>query len=231
MWQLHQKKPKNAIPLMGWTLFHYLKVVINMSEKQNSLVINEEAQNILFREARTANAFTDEPVTDEQINAIFDLVKWAPTSMNNQPLRVIVIRSEEAKARLLPHMAEGNREKTAQAPAVALLAADIDFHEEMPQLFPHFEGARDMFAADDAMRTSTAELNTGLQIGYAIIGIRAAGLAAGPMTGFDAEAISKEFFPDGKHRVMVAINMGKPADNAWHDRLPRLGFEQVITTL
>ncbi|NMB22666.1 MAG: malonic semialdehyde reductase, partial [Corynebacterium sp.] len=143
----------------------------------------------------------------------------------------VVIRSEEAKARLLPHMAEGNREKTATAPAVALLAADIDFHEEMPKLFPHFEGARDMFAADDAMRASAAELNTGLQIGYAIIGIRAAGLAAGPMTGFDADAISKEFFPDGKHRVMVAINMGKPAENAWYDRLPRLAFEEVVETL
>lgn len=205
-----------------------------MTENQtlgNALVIDEETQNILFREARTANAFTDEPVTDEQINAIFDLVKWAPTSMNNQPLRVVVIRSEEAKARLLPHMAEGNREKTAKAPAVALLAADLDFHEEMPQLFPHFEGARDMFAADDQMRAATAELNTGLQIGYAIIGIRAAGLAAGPMTGFDADAISKEFFPDGKHRVMVAINMGKPAENAWYDRLPRLAFEEVVETL
>lgn len=205
-----------------------------MTENQtlgNALVIDEETQNILFREARTANAFTDEPVTDEQINAIFDLVKWAPTSMNNQPLRVVVIRSEEAKARLLPHMAEGNREKTAKAPAVALLAADLDFHEEMPQLFPHFEGARDMFAADDQMRAATAELNTGLQIGYAIIGIRAAGLAAGPMTGFDADAISKEFFPDGKHRVMVAINMGKPAENAWYDRLPRLAFDEVVETL
>lgn len=205
-----------------------------MTETQNlkdALVINEESQNILFREARTANAFTDEPVTDEQINAIFDLIKWAPTSMNNQPLRVVVIRSEETKARLLPHMAEGNREKTAKAPAVALLAADLDFHEEMPQLFPHFEGAHDMFAADDQMRAATAELNTGLQIGYAIIGIRAAGLAAGPMTGFDADAISKEFFPDGKHRVMVAINMGKPAENAWYDRLPRLAFEEVVETL
>lgn len=214
-----------------------LKVVINVttssdsSANQNQLLIDEQAQNLLFREARTANAFTDEPVTDEQINAIFDLVKWAPTSMNIQPLRVVVIRSEEAKARLLPHMAEGNREKTAGAPAVALLAADIDFHDELPKVFPHAAGARDMFAGDEEMRASTAELNAGLQIGYAIIGIRAAGLAAGPMTGFDADAISKEFFPDGRHRVLVAINMGKPAENAWHDRLPRLAFDEVIKTL
>ncbi|MCS5479057.1 malonic semialdehyde reductase [Corynebacterium sp. YIM 101645] len=202
------------------------------TDNKSPLVINEEAQNILFREARTANAFTDEPVTDEQINAIFDLVKWAPTSMNIQPLRVVVVRSEEAKARLLPHLAEGNRQKAEQAPAVALLAADIDFHDELPKVFPHFEGARDIFADDETNRVSTAELNAGLQIGYAIIGIRAAGLAAGPMTGMDAAALSKEFFPDGRHRVLVAINMGKPAEEgAWFDRLPRLGFEEVVETL
>ncbi|ALP51409.1 malonic semialdehyde reductase [Corynebacterium glutamicum] len=198
---------------------------------QDVLTLDEDAQNLLFREARTANAFTDEPVTDEQIEAIFDLVKWAPTAMNSQPLRVVIVRSEEAKARLVPLMAEGNQAKVAAAPAVALLAADIDFHEEMPKLFPPFPGARDMFEADEASRASSAELNAGLQIGYAIIGIRAAGLAAGPMTGMDADAISKEFFPDGRHRALVAINMGKPADNAWYDRLPRLEQDEVVETL
>ena len=199
---------------------------------QNALALDEQAQDLLFREARTANAFSDEPVTDEQIRAIFDLVKWAPTSMNTQPLRAIVIRSEEAKARLLPLLAEGNRAKTAAAPAVALLAADIDFHDELPTQFPHFPGARDLFAGDEDARVSTAELNAGLQIGYAIIGIRAAGLAAGPMTGFDAEAISREFFPDGRHRVLMAINIGKPAEEgAWFDRLPRLGYDEVVETL
>lgn len=200
-------------------------------ETPTPLVLDEAAQDLLFREARTANAFTDEPVTDEQINAIFDLVKWAPTAMNTQPLRVVVIRSAEAKARLLPHMAEGNRAKTEAAPAVALLAADIDFHDELPKVFPHAEGARDMFAGDESARLGMAELNAGLQVGYAIVGIRAAGLAAGPMTGLDAEALSKEFFPDGRHRVLVAINMGKPAENAWYDRLPRLAFEEVVETL
>lgn len=198
---------------------------------QDLLALDEDAQNLLFREARTANAFTDEPVSDEQIEAIFDLVKWAPTSMNSQPLRVVIVRSEEAKARLVPLMAEGNQAKVAAAPAVALLAADIDFHEEMPKLFPPFPGARDMFDADEASRASAAELNAGLQIGYAIIGIRAASLAAGPMTGMDADAVSKEFFPDGRHRVLVAINMGKPADNAWYDRLPRLDQDEVVETL
>ena len=129
-------------------------------------------------------------------------------------------------------MAEGNRAKTDAAPAVALLAADVDFHDELPTQFPHFPGARDMFASSEDARTGTAELNAGLQIGYAILGIRAAGLAAGPMTGFDAEAISKEFFPDGRHRVLVAINIGKPAtDGAWFDRLPRLDYDEVVTAI
>lgn len=200
-------------------------------ETDNLLQLDEQAQNLLFREARSANAFTDEPVTDEQIRAIFDLVKWAPTSMNIQPLRVVVLRSGEAKARLVPLLAEGNQAKTAAAPAVALLAADVDFHDELPKLFPHFPGARELFAGDEAARAGTAELNAGLQIGYVILGIRAAGLAAGPMTGFDAEAVAKEFFPDGRHRVLVAINIGKPAANAWLDRLPRLDFDDVVETL
>ncbi|MFN7241859.1 MAG: malonic semialdehyde reductase [Dietzia cercidiphylli] len=199
-------------------------------EVPTALTLDSAAQDLLFREARSANAFTDEPVTDEQLRAIYDLVKWAPTSMNNQPLRIVVVRSEEAKARLLPHLAEGNRAKAAAAPAVALLAADVDFHDELPRLFPHFPGARDL-VADEAARAGVAELNASLQVGYTILGIRAAGLAAGPMTGFDAEGIAAEFFPDGRHRVLVAINIGTPAENAWFDRLPRLDYDEVVTTL
>lgn len=203
----------------------------DVSQNNSPIVLDEATQDLLFRQARTANAFTSEPVTDEQISAIFELVKWAPTAMNTQPKRVVVVRSTEAKARLLPHMAEGNRAKTEAAPATILLAADVDFHDELPTLFPHAAGMRDVFEEDEAGRTSMAKLNTGLQVGYAIMGIRAAGLAAGPMTGFDAEAISKEFFPDGRHRVLVAINIGKPAEDAFHDRLPRLGFDQVVQVL
>ncbi|MFD1507585.1 malonic semialdehyde reductase [Georgenia yuyongxinii] len=200
-------------------------------QTQDPLLLDDHAQDLLFHHARTASAFTHEPVTDEQIAAIFELVKRAPTSTNTQPLRVVIVRSADAKERLLPHMAEGNRAKTAAAPANTLLAADIDFHKELPRTFPHFPGARDMFAGDEESRARTAELNTDLQVGYAIIGIRAAGLAAGPMTGFDADAISREFFPDGRHRVLVAINMGEPAEDAWKDRLPRLPFDEVVTAL
>lgn len=102
-----------------------------------SLALDTVAQDLLFLEARTANSFTGEPVTDEQIEAVHDLVKYGPTSMNQQPLRMVLVRSAEARERLLGHMSEGNRAKTATAPLVAILAADNEFHEELPSQFPH----------------------------------------------------------------------------------------------
>src|SRR5256885_225803 len=101
---------------------------------RTALALAPEAQDLLFRQARTANTFTDEPVTDEQIEAIYDLVKFGPTSINCQPLRVVLVRSEQARARLVPHMAESNQAKTRQAPLVAILAADTEFHDELPRL-------------------------------------------------------------------------------------------------
>ncbi|MBB1159196.1 MULTISPECIES: malonic semialdehyde reductase [Amycolatopsis] len=198
--------------------------------ESQQLQVPAEVQDLLFREARTANSFSSEPVTDEQVRAIYDLVKWAPTSMNTQPLRALVIRSDEAKQRLLPHLAEGNRAKTEAAPLTVILAADVDFHENIPQTFPHNPGVKDNFA-DEAGRVEFSKLNSLLQVGYFIIGVRAAGLAAGPMTGFDAAGVDKEFFSGNNWRSLVAVNVGKPGENPWFDRLPRLDFEQVVETL
>lgn len=195
------------------------------------LELDPRAQDLLFREARTANSFSDEPVTDEQVETIYDLVKWAPTSMNNQPLRIVLVRSLEARARLVDLMFEGNRPKTETAPLVAILAADVDFHDELPSQFPHFPGARDLFAADEAARESAAKLNAALQIGYFTMGVRAAGLAAGPMTGVDLAGVDREFFPDGRHRALVVMNIGKAGENAWFDRLPRLAYDEVVTSV
>ncbi|GHE84621.1 nitroreductase family protein [Amycolatopsis deserti] len=196
----------------------------------DSLHLPQDVQDLLFREARTANSFSDEPVGEEQIQAIYDLVKWAPTSMNTQPLRALVIRTEEGKQRLLPHMSEGNRAKTAAAPVTVVLAADIDFHENLPKTFPHKPDAKDMFA-DESGREGFARLNALLQIGYFIIGVRAAGLAAGPMTGFDAAGIDAEFFADRKWKSLVVVNVGKPGENPWFDRLPRLDYDEVVETV
>lgn len=192
------------------------------------LAVPAEVQDLLFREARTANTFTDEPVTDEQIRAIVDLVKWGPTAMNIQPLRIVMVRSVEARERLVSHMAEGNRPKTLTAPAVAILAADTNFHDQMHKTFPHNPGARENFVDNDAQREQTAHLNSALQIGYFIVGVRAAGLAAGPMAGFDPPGVAGEFFPGGQHRPMVVVNIGHPGPDAFRPRLPRLPFDDVV---
>lgn len=196
-----------------------------------TLVLDTTAQDLLFREARTANTFTDEPVTDEQMQAVYDLVKYAPTSLNQQPLRVVLVRSAEGRDRLLPHMDEGNRAKTGAAPLVAILAVDNEFHEELPTQFPHFPQAKDVLFGERPVREKSAALNGALQVGYFIIGVRAAGLAAGPMTGFDAEGIDKEFFSDGEHSVLVVVNIGKPGADAWFPRSPRLAYDEVVTTV
>ncbi|MBY8341429.1 MULTISPECIES: malonic semialdehyde reductase [Streptomyces] len=195
-----------------------------------SLVLDSAAQDLLFREARTANTFTDEPVTDEQVQAIYDLVKYGPTSMNQSPLRITLVRSAEARERLVQHMAEGNQKKTAAAPLVAILSADNEFHEELPELFPHFPQAKDAVFGDRVIREGSAALNATLQAAYFIIGVRAAGLAAGPMTGLDFAGVQKEFL-DGDHTPLMVVNIGRPGEDAWFPRSPRLGYEQVVTTV
>jgi nitroreductase len=127
-------------------------------------------------------------------------------------------------------MAEGNQAKTATAPLVAILSADNEFHEELPTLFPAFPQAKDLFFAERPARESAAALNAGLQAAYFIVGVRAAGLAAGPMTGFDVEGVRKEFLDDD-HTPLMVVNIGKPGENASYPRSPRLAYEDVFTTV
>ena len=194
------------------------------------LELSPAAQSLLFRDAHTASGFADEPVSDAQLKAIWDLVKWAPTAMNSQPLRIVLARSPEARERLVRHMAEGNKAKTASAPLVAILAADLDFHDELPRVFPVAPGAKHAFA-DPERREQTAHLNTALQIGYLLIGLRAAGLAAGPMAGFDADAVSRDFFPDGRHRALIVVNIGHPTSGSYRPRQPRLDYDEVVSAV
>jgi 3-hydroxypropanoate dehydrogenase len=192
------------------------------------IVLDEAAQALLFTEARSANTFSDEPVTSDQLHAIWELAKFPPTAANTNPLRALFVSSPDARARLVEHMSDGNKAKTASAPAVAILAADLDFHEYIPQLFPSRPELRDYFAADDAARAAHARFNATLQIGYFLLAVRAAGLAAGPMAGFDAAGVDAEFFPDGRLRALLVVNIGKPGENPWFDRLPRLDYEQAV---
>ncbi|GAA4561499.1 malonic semialdehyde reductase [Micromonospora coerulea] len=205
--------------------------MVTAAAAEDLLALDRTAQDLLFRAARTANAFTDEPVDDAQVRAIHDLVRYGPTALNAQPLRVLLLRSPEARARLLPYVSAGNRDKTAMAPLVAVLAADVDWHERLPEVFPHRPGARDWFADDPAGREAQARLSAALQIGYFLVGVRAAGLAAGPMAGFDPAGVEREFFPDGRHRVLLLMNIGRPAADAWRERLPRLDYAEVVRTL
>ena len=192
------------------------------------LVLDDESRRLLFTDARTANTFSDDPVDDEQLAAIYDLMKWAPTGGNTQPLRILFIRSPEAKERLIAHLNEGNRDKARSAPVVAVLAADTSFHEHMGRLFPQRPQMKDYFAADDALREQQAKFNATLQAGYFLLAVRAMGLAAGPMGGFDAAGIDKEFFADGTWSSILVVNIGKPGPEAWRDRLPRLDYQEAV---
>ncbi|MGG7569538.1 malonic semialdehyde reductase [Streptomyces sirii] len=196
----------------------------------SDLALHPTAQDLLFRQARTANTFTAEPVTEDQVQAIYDLVKYAPTAYNQSPLRVVLVRSEEARERLVDLMDEGNRRKTAAAPLIAVLAADNEFHEELPALLPHFPQAKDLLFADRPVREESALLNATLQAAYFILGVRAAGLAAGPMTGFDFPGVQKEFLDDD-HTPLMVVNIGRPGADAWYPRSPRLAYHDVVTTV
>jgi 3-hydroxypropanoate dehydrogenase len=192
------------------------------------LVLEPAAQELLFTAARTANTFADEPVSDEQLQAIAELAKWPPTMANTNPLRILFVRASEGKDRLLPLMSEGNQAKTMAAPAVAVLAVDIDFHDKIPELFPFKPEMRENFVADVPNRERLATFNGALQAGYFILAVRAAGLAAGPMLGFDGAAIDREFFPDRPWKTILVVNIGKPGTDPWFDRLPRLAHEDYV---
>lgn len=190
--------------------------------------LDDEARAVLFTRARTANTFAATPVSDDELSSIWDLAKWGPTSANTQPLRVLYVRPGEARDRLVKHMSDGNKAKTESAPAVAVLAVDTRFHEHIPTVFPFRPQMRDVLEANEEMRLAGGNLNSALQAGYFIMSVRAHGLAAGPMTGFDAAGVDAEFFPDGRWHAIIVVNIGHPGENPWLDRLPRLDHEDVI---
>lgn len=169
------------------------------------LLIDAEVQDLLFRQARTPQHFTDVPVSDATMRAIFDLVKWGPTSRNGQPLRIVLVRTPEARERLLPHLSPGNRVKAGSAPLVALLAVEADNDE--------------------------AASSGWLQTGYFLVGARAAGLAALPMGGFDQTGVDQEFFPDGRDRTLLVMSLGYATEAAFRPRQPRLHYDEVVSTV
>lgn len=194
------------------------------------LSLNADAQDLLFRQARTASTFTDEPVTDEQIAALYDLVKWAPTTMNCQPLRMVLVRSDQARQRLITHMMPGNQPKVAGAPLTAIMAADTEFHRQLSRTFPHIPGI-DAFYADDMFRLQVAKAQAWLQTGYVVMGVRSLGLAAGPMNGFDPAGVDGDLLAGTSLRSITIMNIGRPGPDAWMERLPRLDYHEVVSSL
>lgn len=197
------------------------------------LGIDPGAADTLFRRAHTAYSFTDEPVSDEQLAEIYELLRHAPTAMNSQPLRVVFVRSREGKDRLLPLLAEGNRAKSESAPIVAILAADTDFHENLPVLLPMNPAARDSFAGSEnaEKRIQAARFNAALQAGYFILAVRAVGLDAGPMGGFDKAGVDDEFFAGSGLRSLLVVNIGHVAEGGSFPRKPHVPFDEAVKIL
>ena len=190
--------------------------------------LDDAARDLLFAGARTVNNFAPAPVSDDELARIWEMTRWAPTAANSQPMRVYFIRTDAARRRLLDHLDEGNREKTASAPVTAILAVDSEFHEHLPRLLPIRPQIRDDFADNDALRERTGNFNAALQAGYFILAIRAAGLAAGPMAGFDPAGIDTEFLSGTSWRSILVVNIGHPGENPWFERLPRLDSEETV---
>jgi len=184
----------------------------------------------LFTEARTHNAFLDRPVPDALLREALELAKMGPTAANSQPLRMLLLRSKEAKERLKPALSPGNVEKTMAAPVVAVAGYDLEFYEKLPFLFPHAD-ARSWFVGNAPFAAHTAAQSGTLQVGYFILALRALGLDAGPMGGFDAAKVEAEFFPEGKIKANVLINIGYGDDSKLFPRNPRLAFEEMATVL
>lgn len=186
------------------------------------------ASERVFTAAHTANKFSDMPVSNEMLHALYDLCKWGPTSMNCQPMRLLFVRSHDAKARLKDALMPGNVDKTMAAPVTAIVALDTAFHELMPAQFPAMPTAGQMFAANLELARDTALRNSSLQGGYLILAARMLGLAAGPMSGFDSAKVDAEFFPDGRWKVNFLVNLGVADPAGYRPRGPRLDFDEVV---
>lgn len=189
-------------------------------------MINQDALNQLFLEARTHNAWKDKPVSQETLQRIFNLAKMAPTSANCSPMRIVFVQSKEAKEKLRPCLDPGNVDKTMAAPVTAIIAYDTEFYEQLPKLFPHTD-ARSWFVGNQPLSKRTAFLNGSLQGAYLILAARSCGVDCGPMSGFDNAMVDKAFFSDTSFKSNFLCNLGYGDPSALHPRSPRFEFDEV----
>lgn len=194
------------------------------------MTINQSALDEAFIGARTVNKFTDQPVSDDTLHRLYDLLRWGPTSMNSQPARFVFLRSASSRQRLIPALSPGNQEKTLAAPVTIIIAQDTRFFDHLPTQFPAYD-AKPMYEASPALAESTAFRNSSLQGAYLIIAARLLGLDCGPMSGFDPAKVNAEFFPDGQWKANFVCNLGYGDPAGSRPRGPRLPFETVAQML
>ena len=192
--------------------------------------ISDDALDTIFRKARTHNRWQDKPVSPALLMAIYDLMRWGPTTANTSPARIVFVVSKSAKERLRPHLSPGNADKTMAAPTTAIIAYDLDFAERLPFLFPHEPNAKSWFN-DRAFGETAAFRNSSIQGGYFIIAARALGLDCGPMSGFDNAGVDREFFPDGRIKSNFLCNIGYGDPSGLFPRNPRLAFDEACQIL
>lgn len=189
-------------------------------------ILDDAALDRLFRTARTANAFTAEPVSEATLRALYDLLKWGPTAANATPARFVFVTSPEAKEKLRQALSEGNVDKTMAAPVTVIVGFDEDFHEKLPFLFPHAD-AKSWFDGPREGRHEAALRNGSLQGAYLILAARALGLDAGPMSGFDDAAVDAAFFAGTAVKSNFLVNLGYADPAGTFPRLPRLAFDEA----
>jgi 3-hydroxypropanoate dehydrogenase len=189
-------------------------------------VLNDNALDQLFRTARTQNTYQDRPIEDAQLHALYDLLKWGPTSANMSPARFVFVKSPEAKEKLRPALSEGNLAKTMAAPVTVIVAYDEDFHEKLPYLFPHTD-AKAWFDGPRENRHDAAFRNGSLQGAYLILAARSLGLGAGPMSGFDNAKVDAAFFAGTSVKSNFLVNLGYGDSAGLFPRSPRLSFDEA----
>src|SRR5882724_551947 len=193
--------------------------------------IDDSSLRQLFLEARTHNGWLDKPVPDSMLRELYDVVRFGPTSMNTQPMRLLFLRTAAAKERLRPHLAPANVDKTMAAPVTAIVGYDLAFPEHLPTLFPHRPNAKAMFEGKTPLIEATAFRNSSLQGAYLIIAARALGLNCGPMSGFDNAGVDAAFFGGTQVRSNFLCSLGYGDHEKVFARSPRLDFASVCTLL
>ena len=191
------------------------------------MTIDAAGHDLLFREARSQNKWKDEPVSDETVKELYDILKFGPTSANSSPARFVFIRTKEGKDRLAPALSSGNLAKTMAAPVTAIVAYDPKFFEKLPTLFPHNPDATSWFTSNDSLAATTAFRNGTLQGAYLMIAARSIGLDVGGMSGFDNAKVDAEFFAYSGWRSNFLVNLGHGDPEGVFARSPRLDFDEA----